>query len=224
MEEIRKDLLTLTGSEIYEKYLLGNLVWYFKEHLQIANHYAHYDDLKKYIARKVGVHFNDVAIVGSAKTGFSFAPGKKLRPFTEQSDIDLVIVSQKYYKEIWNAYLDMFYKNNVPEKYQEINAAIFKGFISVTTSPRDHNDIVEWEKKAGEMMKDLQLVYGIKQDVNYRIYDSWDSVLAYHCHGLNNLINKHKKEAHDLYLEKKRKDKAITILLEILKNRKNGND
>lgn len=223
-EEVKKDLLVLTGREIYDKYLVGNIIWYFKDYLKIADYYEHYDKLRRYISTKVGVHFNDIAIVGSAKTGFSFSPGNDLRKFRPDSDIDLVIVSDRYYREIWKAYLEMFYKNNVPEDYKEISNSIFKGFISVKTSPKNHNDIILWEKKVGEMMKDLQMVYGIRQDINYRIYDSWDSVVAYHCYGLNILIKNFKKEAHDLKIEKKRKVRFILNLLEGVKNKKNGNN
>ena len=195
MEDVKKDLSVLTGRQIYDKYLVGNVVWYFKEYLKIADYNGQYDDLKRYIAEKVDVHFSNIAIVGSAKTGVSFNPSNNLRAFTSESDIDLVIVSEKHYKEIWKAYLEMFYKNNVPDGYREINSSIFKGFVSVKTSTKSHIDIIAWEKKVGEMMKDLQLLFGIEQEVNYRIYDSWDSVLAYHCYGLNNLAKTHGKIA-----------------------------
>ena len=224
MEDVKKDLLILNGRQVYDKYLVGNVVWYFKDHLKIADYHAHYDDLKRYISDKVEVPFGNIAIVGSAKTGISFTPGNNLRAFTEESDIDLVIVSKKYYEEIWKAYLEMFYKNNVPDAYREINASIFKGFISVTTSSKTHTDIIAWEKKVGEMMKDLQLIYGIKQEVNYRIYDSWESVLAYHCHGLDILIKNYRKESHDRAIAEKRKNRMILRLLEGIKNFKNGND
>lgn len=224
MEDIKNDLLILDGRQMYTKYLVGSVVWYFKDYLKIVDYHARYDDLKRYISTKLDVPFGNVAIVGSAMTGISFAPGKNLRPFTEQSDIDLVIVSEKYYKEIWRAYLEMFYRNIVPDGYREINASIFKGFISVSTSAKTHSDIIAWEKKVGEMMKDLQLFYGIKQDINYRIYDSWESVLAYHCHGLDNLVKNYRKEQHDKTINENKRNKLVLRILEGLKKSKDGND
>ena len=55
--------------EIYYKYLIGQEVWYFKNDHQ--DHSNKYDDFKKFISNKLDIPFNNIAIVGSAKTKFS---------------------------------------------------------------------------------------------------------------------------------------------------------
>jgi hypothetical protein len=53
-----------------------------------------------------GLHPNDVIVVGSAKLGFSIAPGQRYRPFGDQSDIDIAIVSRDLFEAIWRAAFD----------------------------------------------------------------------------------------------------------------------
>ena len=88
--------------EIYYKYLIGQEVWYFKNDHQ--DHSNKYDDFKKFISNKLDIPFNNIAIVGSAKTKFSFSPYKNFKEFGSDSDLDLIIVSKYYYKKIWAAY------------------------------------------------------------------------------------------------------------------------
>lgn len=58
-------------------------------------------ELKQRVAAKFSVHHTDVLVVGSAKLGFSIAPGKRWRPFRDTSDIDVAIVSRELFEEIW---------------------------------------------------------------------------------------------------------------------------
>lgn len=75
---MKKDLLEMPTKEIYKKYLLGQEVWYFSDYRNDTNPSKKYDDLKYFISDKLNIHFNNIAIVGSAKTGISFNPAKKV--------------------------------------------------------------------------------------------------------------------------------------------------
>lgn len=44
----------------------------------------------------------DVFLVGSAKLGFSIAPHKRFRPFGDESDLDLAIVSPELFHRVWH--------------------------------------------------------------------------------------------------------------------------
>lgn len=57
-----------------------------------------YDEFKLYMSKKLEIHVNNIAIVGSAKMGFSLSPDKNYRTFNDESDIDLVLVSDRIYK------------------------------------------------------------------------------------------------------------------------------
>lgn len=62
---------------------------------------SQHGDLSQSIASKFNVHHSEIFIVGSAKLGFSIAPGKLWRPFGNSSDIDVAIVSTTLYLSVW---------------------------------------------------------------------------------------------------------------------------
>jgi hypothetical protein len=61
-----------------------------------------YVELKQKIAARFSIHHTEIFVVGSAKLGFSIAPNKRWRAFTETSDVDVAIVSQQLYENIWH--------------------------------------------------------------------------------------------------------------------------
>lgn len=187
--QLRKDLLELTNKEIYSKYLLGQKIWFFYSDQKIKDPAKKYDDLKHYISRRLDIHFNNIAIVGSAKTGISFSPKKKFKMFNLESDIDIILVSRVHYLKFWKAYLNMFYNQKVIPEYEFVTKCIFKGFISLKNPTAKHRDIKEWTILVNDFVKDLQLIFGIERDINYRIYESWEDVEAYHFFGINQLRN-----------------------------------
>lgn len=48
----------------------------------------------------------DVFLVGSGKLGFSIKPDAQFRPFNDQSDLDIVIVSKNLFERYWKAARD----------------------------------------------------------------------------------------------------------------------
>jgi len=214
--EVKKDLSTKTVSEIYNKYLLGQDVWLFREYLKTPNPSKTYDDFKFYISNSLKIHFNNIAITGSAKTGISFSPKKKLRLFNEESDLDIILVSESHYKLFWGAYLDMYYKQIPFPEYQSVYTSLFKGFISLKNPTEKHKNIKEWIKTVNPFIKDLQLFFGIDRDINYRIYNSWESVEKYHYFGIKQLKN---------YIQNNQeKEILISNIISSLKDYHNGND
>lgn len=63
---------------------------------------AHYELLET-VASEFNLDSNrDVFLVGSAKLGFSIAPHKRYKPFNDESDLDLAIVSSELFKRVWH--------------------------------------------------------------------------------------------------------------------------
>ena len=60
-----------------------------------------YFELKRRISDNFGLHPSHVIVVGSGKLGFSIAPGKRYRPFGEESDLDVAIVSGELFRDLW---------------------------------------------------------------------------------------------------------------------------
>ncbi len=58
-------------------------------------------ELKRAIADKFSLNPHYVVVVGSAKLGFSIARTKRYRHFGNDSDIDIAIVSDRLFDEVW---------------------------------------------------------------------------------------------------------------------------
>jgi hypothetical protein len=213
--ELKKNLREDTVSDLYEKYIVGHDVWYLSHYLAVKEPSKTYDDFKKYIAKKLKIHYNNIAIIGSAKTGISFSPKKNFKLFHAGSDVDIILVSDVYFEKFWNAYREMYYKQIPFPEYLEVSKSVFKKFISLKDPTQKHKEIVEWVKKVDPFLKDLQTIFNIKNDINYRIYDSWDSVEDYHRFGLQALTNRVK----NTYPQ----EKAISQILQTILQNKNGN-
>jgi hypothetical protein len=79
-----------------------------------------------------------------------------------------------------------------------------------------HKDIKEWVKTVNPFVKDLQQFFGIAQDINYRIYDSWESVEKYHYFGITQLKN--------FVTNNKEKEMQIGAIITSLINNANDNN
>lgn len=82
-----------------------------------------------------------VVIVGSANWGYSLNPGKAFKPFDDDSDVDVAIVSSQHFEETWKeirAYQrQTFYKLSrlERERLADIGNKVYCGFISPALAP-----------------------------------------------------------------------------------------
>ena len=191
LESIKKDILEKDELYIYRNYLLGNEVWYYKEYLRDPNYSRTYDNLKHFISDKLRVHFNDVAIFGSAKTGYSFSPEKNFKLFDDSSDIDITVVSQPRFIMFWNAYTKMHASSIRPiNEYGYVAKCIFQRFITFKGFDLSNDTYKNWYKQESDFKKNLQLEFSISQDINYRIFESWDAVQGYYTRNIKILKSK----------------------------------
>lgn len=201
IEILKSDLITKTNREIYLEYLQGNDTWYFKEFLKVNEPSKEFERFKRFVATSLEVNFNDIGLVGSGKLGFSMAPDKDFRDFCIEhedpkliSDLDLVVVSRRYYHKFWNAYLDLYNDNTNIGGYKEVSNNVFRKFISIKKPKPMHDFFKEWIAKSEQFNKDYQTLFGIKHEINYRIYESWEAVEMYHIKGIKELKNKIKTD------------------------------
>lgn len=185
IQQIKADLESLTNKEIYEKYITSTKAWYFETYAKDAN----YQDFIAYISKKLEIQKENILIAGSAKTGFSFAPDKKLKLFSDTSDIDLVLVSPTHFDIFWEEYLKISTQSHLPN-YQGIASNVFRKFVMI--EPRNIKSnlvLTNWNKKVQGLRKDLQVFFAIKHEINYRIYETWQAVEYYHLHSIQKLKN-----------------------------------
>jgi hypothetical protein len=70
--------------------------------------------LRTHLAQNLGINQADIYVVGSAKLGFSLSPNGFPRAFSEESDIDIAVVSAELFDKAWHSILDW----NYPRRYR----------------------------------------------------------------------------------------------------------
>ncbi|MDM5305816.1 hypothetical protein [Peribacillus frigoritolerans] len=176
---------------IYIDLILGNDVWYFENVLghSADNSSKVYDSFKRLISRKLDIHFNNICIVGSAKTGFSFKKGQ-LVDFRhiqvgkqKASDIDIAVISEKWFQRFWDIMLEMKMHNRKIGKnindYNYACSSIFRKFAIPELLPETYDEVKEWNSQVESLLKDFQTIYNIPHTTSFRLYESWDALKNY---------------------------------------------
>src|ERR1700719_1776528 len=68
-----------------------------------------WDTFRDELVSGLAISRPDIRVVGSARFGFSTKPGRNLRDFSDNSDIDVVIVNPSLFDQLWLALLDAAY-------------------------------------------------------------------------------------------------------------------
>lgn len=99
-----------------------------------------YFQLKEAVAINFNVHPTNVYMVGSGKLGFSIKPSRRYQSFGEASDIDLAIISQEMFEQIWKRVFQ--YYTDVGTwwaKSDKFLQYLFKGWIRPDLLPYGHS-------------------------------------------------------------------------------------
>ena len=184
-EDIVCDLQKLNVRDFYLKYLLRAENWYFEKILEIPKEDILHtvDDFKLLVSDVFGVGFNNIAMVGSGKTGYSFSPKNYLRPFVidgdNQSDIDIAIISSKLFHQYWELFRKGYDITN-KRLYDFISRGIYRGYISENDIMHINECRIQWVDKSRECTKKLQRTMYFKHEIHYRIYNEWSDLEEYH--------------------------------------------
>ncbi|MFL9670402.1 hypothetical protein WIX39_025950 [Variovorax sp. AB1(2024)] len=173
---------------VYHNCLLSNDVFLFAQSFNAPSDVI-YHEFKGKVSTALNIAAPNIAIVGSAKTGFSLTPGRGLSPFHSESDLDLVLVSSKWFKYLWDAHLEYMYSYS-GISYKNTAKEVFRHFISIKTeeiSGEKLNFFKDWIEVADALRKDLQIEFKLPSEINYRIYEDWYFVEKYHLAGINQL-------------------------------------
>ncbi len=117
----KRDIVDLTPLDVIRK----NIIYGHPAAIDDSAYFA----LRSAVAAKYEIHPNEVLVVGSAKLGFSIAPSKRYRPFCDESDIDVVIVSDTLFSRIWRAVHHYEDHGGYWERGREFKDYLFQGWI-----------------------------------------------------------------------------------------------
>jgi len=146
-----------------------------------------YYELKERIARQFNTHPHNVIMVGSAKLGFSIAPKKNWKVFNEESDIDIVIVSESAFTSFWSK-LFLFNENISHEKAEEENYKKFKdyffrGWIRPDYFSYKYPGKNEWFDFFSSLSRD----FGNGRKISGALYYGFDFFEKYHTKNIDEL-------------------------------------
>ena len=187
--ELQEALKTRGSKFVYNQVLLNEDVYLLRARYE-AEAPRIYHEIKMAASDTLDVPVKNVAIVGSAKTGYSLTPGRNYSPFNDESDLDLVLVSENLFRELWECQLN-FVNSATGQQYSTVAKNIFKHFISNKAEEVQGDQIeyfADWISKVDKLRQTLQLNFKLPTEINYRVYDAWKYVEQYHVAGLNALI------------------------------------
>jgi hypothetical protein len=147
-----------------------------------------------------GLAETDIRIVGSARLGFSMRPRKHLQDFTDESDIDVVVVNETLFDWLWIALLVAAYPRlyanrgiggwDVPGRTE-----LFAGWLTPTAVRMDWSiigqrglPVFQFKQKWFDALK-LAARYSNKphNDIQGRLYRTWRHAELYHLHSIAEL-------------------------------------
>lgn len=138
LASFKSDCLSLTVSEIVTKHIVLASPFAIESNI--------FNQLQIEIGRHFGIHPSTIIMVGSGKLGFSIAPDKRYQPFGNESDIDIAVVSENLYRQIWQEVFT--YDNSVRNWISREKFGIYhlKGWIRPDKLPAAHtfNRTKEW--------------------------------------------------------------------------------
>jgi predicted nucleotidyltransferase len=165
----RADLKLLAVRDIVNKHVLTGTCCMLAD--------DQYVELRGVVAEKFGLQTAEVIVVGSSKLGFSISPAKRYRHFGEESDIDVAIVSDRLFSEIWQD-VHQFHENGGYWDIGPFRKYLFQGWIRPDKLPPVHTfaQAKEWWKFFKEVTQTNRFgPYKVKAG----LYKSWYYLEAY---------------------------------------------
>ena len=198
INSFRDDLINLDPYEFYLKHIIKMRNWYFSEVLGLSSQdfVDGLDMFKEIVSKGLNVNFHSIQIVGSAKTGFSLSPLKLFKPFTtaidesgETSDIDVAIISDKMFRDLWDQLRKGIRVYNSFD-YRQITVSVFRGYINDKNLLRVDRISKYWNELTNSLNVSLQDKLKIVHPITYRIYRSWEDLEDYQMIGIKNARRK----------------------------------
>lgn len=169
------------------------MLYFEKIPFVFANNTEHYRQWRRLLGQLLGVDPQEIVIVGSAAVGCSCNPHKALSPFDDASDIDVAIVSERYFSEAWHHLrtvdlaLDVrtgAQRESIKDHRQRL---IYWGCVATDKILALLPFAVKWMEARSKM---AGAVPTIGRLINFRIYKDFAALRAYQMNCLQTLKTK----------------------------------
>ena len=160
-----------------------------------------WQDLRARVAGGLDCQEDDILVIGSAKMGYSLAPRKFGQPFTDHSDIDVIVISATLFDEIWLSVIRWHYRRRyrLPPSDrlwdQQRRGDLYWGYLNPTGFQYrglSRSRQLQPAKRVSVTWFNVFQALGriptfAGRRVGGRLYRSWDHAVSYHDHGLRQL-------------------------------------
>jgi hypothetical protein len=178
---IRSDL-----GEVVETYIFRGVPYAFRDNQ------ADYLRLLGHISEGLGVPQEDLTLIGSGRIGFSLDPDRYGSPFSDASDLDMVIVSAQLFDASWldllrwhRAYWRL--PESVKRSHVEHQQHVYFGRIW----PHKLTGILTLAPRWFEVFKSVSRYPELAvHEVHGLLYRTWDHARLYHIYGLRRILRR----------------------------------
>lgn len=95
IQERKKAVATLDPMTVVSDFILRSEPYAFRDHPEA------YEEFRTELALRLGVDRETISLIGSARLGFSLNKARLFSPFSDQSDLDIIIVASEIFDEAW---------------------------------------------------------------------------------------------------------------------------
>lgn len=143
-----------------------------------------YYRLRSCVAEKYEIHPNEVIVIGSGKLGFSIAPNKRYRHFSHDSDLDVVIISERFFDKCWSEVFRFESQGGYWGNSIEFKKFLFRGWLRPDKLPPDSQ--FEFGRKWWEFFNGLSASRDFSvARIRGAIYRSWEFLETYQCQAID---------------------------------------
>ena len=193
VEDFKTILLSEPLETVVREYVFASQSYVFRDHPEQE---ALFLDL---LGDRLETNRDDITIVGSAKIGFSLSPHNFPRLFSDESDIDVVVVNETLFDQIWRTILKWHYPRRLEglrrddqrwgaDRRKDIywgwlvpDRIRFEGLLFPETLKPLRDTSTAWFNTFRGLSQYTEFS---GRDVSGRLYRSWDHALLYHMDGL----------------------------------------
>jgi hypothetical protein len=194
-QDFRQDLDALTDAELIGPCLREEIVPFVFE-----PNPPNWDRFRDEFVTRLQVSRSDIRVVGSARFGFSMKPDRNLKTFGDRSDVDVVVVNERLFDDLWHALLIAAYprppvSNELGGWLKQRRNELYTGWLTpveIRLDPKIHGT----KTQSALHLKTLwfntlkiasQHVPRRHEDVNGRLYRTWKHAELYHLHSIGAL-------------------------------------
>ncbi len=194
--DFKEALLDQPLGQVVQDTIFKGLPYVFRERPESL------DVLKHHLCQEIGLSWENIIVVGSAKVGFSLNPANFPRQFSEDSDIDILAVDESLFDEVWTTLLKWNYPRRLVRLGRVDNDWIYNrrkdiywgwfvpdqirfegiSFPDALSPVRDLS--TRWFNAFRGLSRFVEHPDLVSREVSGRLYRTWNHAFLYHEEGL----------------------------------------